>query len=169
VCPNSTPPPHIYRGVQGVSRLQSREVMQHRLLEFTRSRHEEAGGEGGQWQFSQTRGSADPWSPPFARRLVSGTLCRFWLARSFLRQFTLVVGPWILVLAPDSPERYCLGLGMCFLSLEVCLDCHVNPSILVPTLKYLILGCECLLQCVYPSLVFFENFLDFSGDYSLFP
>jgi hypothetical protein len=31
------------------------------------------------------------------------------------------------------------------------------------TLKYLILGCEYLLQCVYPSLGFFENFLDFSG------
>jgi hypothetical protein len=41
------------------------------------------------------------------------------------------------------------------------LECH--------TLKYLILGCECLLQCVYPSLGFFENFLEFSGNYSLFP
>jgi hypothetical protein len=31
-----------------------------------------------------------------------------------------------------------------------------------------ILGCECLLQCVYPSLGFFKNFPDFSRKYSLF-
>jgi hypothetical protein len=32
-----------------------------------------------------------------------------------------------------------------------------------------LLGCEYLLECVHPSLGFFENFSDFSGNYSLFP
>ena len=41
-----------------------------------------------------------------------------------------------------------------------CIPCH--------TLKYLILGCECLLENVYPSLGFFENFSDFFGNYSYF-
>jgi hypothetical protein len=37
------------------------------------------------------------------------------------------------------------------------------------TLKYLILECECLLECVHLSIGFFENFLDFfSGNDSLF-
>jgi hypothetical protein len=36
------------------------------------------------------------------------------------------------------------------------------------TLKYLILECEYLSECVYPSLGFFKNFPDFSVDYSLF-
>jgi hypothetical protein len=37
------------------------------------------------------------------------------------------------------------------------------------TLKYLILGCEYLLQCDPLSIGFFENFKDFSGDYSIYP
>jgi hypothetical protein len=36
------------------------------------------------------------------------------------------------------------------------------------TLKYLTLGCQCLLECVHPSLAFFENFPNFSGNYSFF-
>jgi hypothetical protein len=36
------------------------------------------------------------------------------------------------------------------------------------TLKYLILGCECLLGCVHQSIGFFENFKDFSGNYSIY-
>jgi hypothetical protein len=35
------------------------------------------------------------------------------------------------VLAPNSPERCCLGLRVCFLALKVYLRCHVGPSILV--------------------------------------
>jgi hypothetical protein len=68
---------------------------------------------------------------PSGRRLVSGTLCQFLVARSFLRRFSLVVGPWTLVLASDSSERYCLGSRVCFLTLEVCLGCHVGHLILV--------------------------------------
>jgi hypothetical protein len=37
------------------------------------------------------------------------------------------------------------------------------------TLKYLILGCEYLLQYVHLSIGFFENFIDFSGNYSIYP
>jgi hypothetical protein len=37
------------------------------------------------------------------------------------------------------------------------------------TLKYLILGCECLLQYVHLSIEFFKNFKDFSGHYSIYP
>jgi hypothetical protein len=37
------------------------------------------------------------------------------------------------------------------------------------TLKYLILGCECLLQCVHLSIGFSENFKDFSRNYSIYP
>jgi hypothetical protein len=37
------------------------------------------------------------------------------------------------------------------------------------TLKYLILGCECLLQCVHLSIGFSENLKDFSGNYSIYP
>jgi hypothetical protein len=37
------------------------------------------------------------------------------------------------------------------------------------TLKYLILGCESLLQCVHLSIGFSENFKDFSGNYSIYP
>jgi hypothetical protein len=37
------------------------------------------------------------------------------------------------------------------------------------TLKYLILGCECLLQYVHLSIGFFENFKDCSGNYSIYP
>jgi hypothetical protein len=39
-------------------------------------------------------------------------------------------------------------------------DCH--------TLKYLILVCDYLLQCVHLSIRFFENFNDFSGNYSIY-
>jgi hypothetical protein len=34
------------------------------------------------------------------------------------------------VLAPDSPER-CVSLRVCFLALEVCLGCHMGPSMLL--------------------------------------
>jgi hypothetical protein len=37
------------------------------------------------------------------------------------------------------------------------------------TLKYLILGCDYLLQCVHLSIGFSENFIDFSGNYSIYP
>jgi hypothetical protein len=37
------------------------------------------------------------------------------------------------------------------------------------TLKYLILGCDYLLQCVHLSKGFSENFKDFSGNYSIYP
>jgi hypothetical protein len=37
------------------------------------------------------------------------------------------------------------------------------------TLKYLILGCECLLGCVHLSIGFFESFKDLSGNYSIYP
>jgi hypothetical protein len=37
------------------------------------------------------------------------------------------------------------------------------------TLKYLILGCECILQCVHLSIEFSENFKDFFGNYSIYP
>jgi hypothetical protein len=40
-------------------------------------------------------------------------------------------------------------------------ECH--------TLKYLILGCDYLLQCVHLSIGFFENFIDFFGNYSIYP
>jgi hypothetical protein len=36
------------------------------------------------------------------------------------------------------------------------------------TLKYLILGCECLLQYVHLSIGFSENFKDFSSNYSIY-
>jgi hypothetical protein len=37
------------------------------------------------------------------------------------------------------------------------------------TLKYSILGCDYLLQCVHLSIGFSENFKDFSGNYSIYP
>jgi hypothetical protein len=49
------------------------------------------------------------------------------------------------------------------------LPTRLNQIGLCHTLKYLILECEYLLECVHPSLGFFENFPDSSGDYSLFP
>jgi hypothetical protein len=36
------------------------------------------------------------------------------------------------------------------------------------TLKYLILGCECLLGCVHLLVGFSQNFKDFSGNYSIY-
>jgi hypothetical protein len=72
-----------------------------------------------------------PWPPTFPRRLVSGPLWRSWVSHAELRLFALVVGPWILMLPPDSLERCWDGFRVCFLALEVCLGCHVGPSILV--------------------------------------
>jgi hypothetical protein len=37
------------------------------------------------------------------------------------------------------------------------------------TLKYLILGCECLLGCVHLSIGFSKNFKDFFCNYSIYP
>jgi hypothetical protein len=60
----------------------------------------------------------------------------------------------------DRIEQSDDGFDQQIENVYIYLTCH--------TLKYSILGCECILQCVYVSLGFFENFLDFSSKYSLF-
>jgi hypothetical protein len=72
----------------------------------------EAGGERAQWQFGQTMGSADPWPPPLATTFGQETskwdLMLVLGGPVIFEAVCLVVDPWILVLAPDSPERCCL-------------------------------------------------------------
>jgi hypothetical protein len=43
-----------------------------------------------------------------------------------------------------------------------------NSRRICHTLKYLILGCDYLLQYVHLSIEFSENFKDFSGNYSIY-
>jgi hypothetical protein len=109
------PPPLIFIGVdRGLSAGDSGASMRNRLEEELWRRHIEGKVGGAQPGLAELVVRPNwPWLPPphpLAGWLPSRPLHRFWVLRAKLSQFTSLMGPLILVLAPDWPKRSSLGL-----------------------------------------------------------